>query len=130
MKKLHFLALVAFAAWYGWKHPDVFHKHPSNEVVIDNQTGHGLERVRVGVGGQTFVKETIAEGTRASIPFRVDEDASFDLVWVVTGVQGEQHWTGGMVPKGPLAQRFTLTIDGDNQVLFRAENKLGAVTGS
>jgi len=89
--------------------------------VIDNESGADVERIRLKVGAQTLVKETLATGERAILPFRVNQDATFELTWNSRG--GEYTWSGGMVPAGPMVQRHTFLIDADGQVLYRAENK-------
>lgn len=124
MKKLLFLAVVVALAWYGWKqYPTLIQRRPSHEAVIQNSSGTGLTRVRLTVDGQTFVKEELADGARAVFPFRVNQDASFDLAWQWSDRTGESSWSGGMVPKGPMVQRHMMTIDADAGVLYRAEHK-------
>ena len=123
MKRLILLILVAAAVWYGWKHPDLLRRHPSHEAVVENTSGLEMARVRLTVGGQTFVKESIPDGTKAAFPFRVDHDASFQLVWEWADRIGERTWSGGNVPAGPMLQRHIMTVDGDGAVLYRAENK-------
>ena len=82
MKRLLLLILIAFAAWYGFKHYKGLLEHaPSHEAVIENHASTGLERVRLVVDGQSFVKETIASGDKAVFPFRVNNDATFELTW-------------------------------------------------
>ena len=79
--------------------------------------------MRLKVGRQTFVKESLPDGERAEFPFRVTEDASFELTWTWAEAPGEMSWSGGYVPRGPMAQRHLMTVDGDGSVLYRAENK-------
>jgi hypothetical protein len=124
MKKLVLLVLVAAAAWYGWKqYPQFAQRRPGHEAVVQNDTGQELQRVRLTVDGQTFVKESLPDGERAPFPFKVNRDASFHLVWQWTQRPGENEWQGGMVPHGPMLQRHIMVIDGDGNVLYRAENK-------
>lgn len=124
MKKLIMLVLVAAVAWYGWKHlPSLLERRPSHEAVIQNSTGIGLTRIRLIVDGQTFVKEELADGASAVFPFRVGKDASFQLTWQWADRVGENSWSGGMVPAGPMVQRHTMTIDGDGGVIYRAAAK-------
>ena len=124
MKKLIMLVLVAAVAWYGWKHlPSLLERRPSHEAVIQNSTGAGLTRIRLIVDGQTFVKEELADGASAVFPFRVGKDASFQLTWQWADRVGENSWSGGMVPAGPMVQRHTMTIDGDGGVVYRAAAK-------
>ena len=124
MKKLFFLLLVVAAAWYGWKHyPDLLARRPAHEAVIENPSGHTLQRVRLAVGGRTFVRETLDDGQRAVFPFRVTSDASFELTWQWKDRVGECNWRGGMVPRGPMQQRHIMAIDEEGAVFYRAENK-------
>lgn len=124
MKKLLVLVLVVAAAWYGWKnYPSLVERRPSHEAVIENATGIAIIRVRLTVDGQTFVKEELADGAKAVFPFRVNNDASFNLTWEWDGRPGENAWSGGMVPKGPMVQRHVMTIDSEAGVLYRPENK-------
>src|SRR5438105_3629009 len=127
MKRLLVLALVALAAWYGWNHRDVLLKRQAHhDAVIVNRSGRGMERIRLGVGGQTLVVETLNDGATATLPFRVTDDSELDLVWKWAGQDMEQHWHGGRVPKGPMVQRHTLSVDGDAGVIYQAEAKLGS----
>ena len=124
MKKLVLLVLVLGLAWFGWKRlPTLLEKRPSHEAVVLNSTGVGLTRIRLAVGGQTFVKEELADGASAVFPFRVGGDASFELTWQWADRVGENSWSGGMVTVGPMVQRHTMTIDGDAGVLYRAAAK-------
>ena len=114
--------LLALAVWYGWKqYPKLVERRPAHEAVIENQSGVEIDRVRLTVGGQTLVKESIANGERITLPFRVNQDATFQLTWEAHG--GEQTWSGGMVPAGPMVQRHEFLIDSEGQVLYHAENK-------
>ena len=124
MKRLIFLALFAVALWYGWQHrSELLERRSGHEAVVENASGREMTRVRLSVGGQTFVKESIPDGGKAVFPFRVDADASFTLVWRFADAMGEQTWSGGMVPKGPMLQRHVMTVDADGAVLYRPENK-------
>jgi hypothetical protein len=121
MRIFVFLLLVV-AVWYGWKqYPKLVERRPSHEAVIENQTGSPISRIRVRVGGQTLVQESLPAGERATLPFRVREDSRFELTW--EGRDGERSWSGGMVPAGPMVQRHEFLIDAEGQVLYRAENK-------
>jgi hypothetical protein len=124
MKKLIVLVLVVFVVWYGWKHyPQLFERRPSHEVVIRNRSDTGMIRVRVTVDGQTFVRDELPNGQDAAFPFRVANDASFQLVWQWSGREGEQQWSGGMVPRGPMVQRHIMTVDGDGGVVYETQVK-------
>jgi hypothetical protein len=122
MMRIFIIILLAAAIWYGWKqYPKMAERRPAHEAVIENQTGAEIERVRLKIGDQTLVKESIANGERVVIPFRVNQDATFSLVWNTRN--GESNWSGGMVPAGPMVQRHEFVIDADGQVMYRAENK-------
>jgi hypothetical protein len=124
MKRLLLLVLFAVALWYGWQHRgDLLHRQQGHEAVVENTSGREMTRVRLSVGGQTFVKESIPDEGKAAFPFRVDRDATFELVWRFADAPAEQSWSGGMVPRGPMLQRHIMTVDGDGAVLYRAENK-------
>ena len=124
MRRLLLLILFAVALWYGWQHRDeLLHRKQSHEAVVENASGREMTRVRLSVGGQTFVKESIPDGQQAVFPFRVDRDATFELVWRFADASNEQSWAGGMVPRGPMLQRHVMTVDGDGAVLYRPENK-------
>ncbi len=124
MKRLFFLVLVALAAWIGWKKwPQFMERRPSHEVVLVNQTGQTLEHIRVMVDGQTLVREHLAEGESATLPFRVQRDASFELEAQWGQREGLIRWRGGQVPAGPMVQRHILTIDPDGQILYQPQNK-------
>ncbi|HTO90784.1 MAG TPA: hypothetical protein VMJ70_06590 [Candidatus Sulfotelmatobacter sp.] len=124
MKKFFVFLLVCFAAWYGWKHyPELLKKRGGDEAVIVNNSGHPMERVRLTVDGQTYVKEALPENDKASFEFEVANDATFELEWQYSDAMGVKHWSGGMVPRGPMLQRHTMTVDGDGEVLYQAENK-------
>lgn len=124
MKRLLIIILLAAAAWYGYRHyPELLDRRPGHDAVIENLTGREMQRVRLTVDGRTYVKETIADESSAVIPFRVEHDATFRLDW--GNSDGTEHrWAGGAVPTGPMLQRHTLAVDGDNSVLYRAENKI------
>ena len=122
MKKLVLLIIFAFVAWYGWNHRhELLQRHTSHEAVIENASGSEIDRVRLTVDGQTLVKETLADGDTARLPFRVNRDSGFELVWTVRGQ--DQSWSGGMVPAGPMAQRHIFTIGEGSEVTYRAENR-------
>jgi hypothetical protein len=124
MKRIFLLILVAIAVWYGWKRwPEVLSHAPSHEAVVVNNAGAVLTRLRLTVDGQTFAKERLVDGEKVTFAFKVANDASFDLVWEYESSLGERHWTGGMVPKGPLVQRHYIQIDPDGQVTYEARSK-------
>ena len=93
--------------------------------MVRNRSKQAIERIRLSVGGQTFVRESVAAGEAAVFPFRVTEDATFTLIWQRTGAgQGnDETWKGGWVPAGPMVQRHTITID-TNGVTSQAERRI------
>lgn len=124
MKRLIVLLLFAAAAWYGWKnYPTLFEKRDGHDAVVENQTGRTMTRVRVMVDGQTMVKETLPDGQTATLPFKVANDGTFRMEWEYESVLGQRSWAGGMVPKGPMLQRHIMTVQSDDEVIYRAENK-------
>ena len=108
MTRLLLLALIAFAAWYGWHHYAELRQTGSNQVIAVNHTGRTIERLRISVGAQTVVVESLADGAQAKQPFKCDRDGSFQLVWELKGIMGEKMWSGGTFAHGPilLAHRF------------------------
>ena len=84
MKRLLILALVAFAAWYGWHHyQELLQKTPKHEAVIVNHSGEVLTRVRLTVGGQTYVKEEMANGESASAAAKGSDWPSRGPCWPI-----------------------------------------------
>ena len=124
MKRLILLILLAAAAWYGYKnYPTLFEKRDGHEAVIENSTGRTMTRVRVMVDGQTLVKESLPDGQKAALPFKVQGDATFRMEWEYQETLGSFSWAGGMVPRGPMLQRHIMMVQPDNEVMYRAENK-------
>lgn len=111
MKKLIFLCIVVAAVWYGYHHyPELIHRTPRHEVVVENHSGHPIERLRVIVGGQTFVREKLEPNGTAVFPFRVNADSPFELTWQYGDAIGEFRWRGGFVAAGPMVQRHGMSI--------------------
>jgi hypothetical protein len=128
MLRLIILILIVLAAWYGWHHyGDVLNPKPKHDVVIENRSGKVMERVRLTIGGQGFVRESLANEENATFGFRVDDDATFELVWKWAMDDVEHRWTGGNVFKGPLVQRHHILVDADGGITYHAEPK-GAAT--
>jgi len=120
MKKLLLLALIVAAAWYGWKHyPELANRQPGHKAVIINQTGRNMQRVRLIVDGQTLVKEELNDGDQAEFRFRVANDSDFQLFWQWADAPGESRWRGGSVPRGPMVQKHTFTVDSANEVVYQ-----------
>ncbi len=125
MKRLVILALLGVAGWYGWHHrdtlQDLLHRRPRNEAVVRNHSGETVTRIRLTVGGQTFVKEELASDASAAFPFAVDSDSPFDLVWEYAAKMNTGHWNGGTVAPGPAVTRYKLTIQPDGGVVYETE---------
>ena len=126
MVRLFVIALLVFAGWYAWRHwHDLADRRPKHEAIIENHSGRTMERVRLAVGGQTFVNESIPNETNATFPFLVNDDASFDLTWKWPQQEFDQHWAGGYVPRGPMVQKHHLAVDNEGGIIYQAEQKLG-----
>lgn len=126
MKRLIFFAFVAFAAWYAWHHwHDLTDRRAKHEAIVENHSGREMQRVRLSVGGQTFVRETIPDEGSATFPFLVNDDATFQLEWKWPAQEFDQRWAGGSVPRGPMVQKHHLLVDSEGNVIYQAEQKLG-----
>ncbi|NOT33048.1 MAG: hypothetical protein HOP12_02645 [Candidatus Eisenbacteria bacterium] len=124
MKRLIIFALFVAAAWYGWKnYGTVFERKDSHEAMIENLTGEGLQRVRLIVDGQTLVRESIKSTEVVKLPFRVNRDSDFELIWQWEGRMGEMIWRGGRVTAGPMTQRHRFVMRGDRDVVYLNEPK-------
>ena len=114
MKRLVLFALLAVAAWYGWKHQDQLRLHGTHLIVAMNRSPRALERVRIQVAGQSFAIEALEQGATTQLGLRSEQDGTFDVVWNVRGIDGERHWTGGNFYHGPKLMRHQLEfVDGD-----------------
>ncbi len=122
MKRLIILAVLAFAGWYGWNHYEqVFSPQPRHFAVIRNDSGEKIVRLRLTVGGHTYVKEELADGQTATFPFVVDGDSQFNLVWEYDANMLTGNWTGGLVAKGPLVGRHVMTIREGRGVVYTTQ---------
>ena len=113
--------VIAIAAWYGWNHRDSLNREPRDEAVIENHSGHGLQRVRLTVAGQGFVREELADGEKVVFPFRVAGDGTFSMTWNVEHEGYEKNWTGGEVSAGPLRTRHHIQVTEDGGVIWTSE---------
>ena len=117
MKRLLLFALLAAAAWYGWKHHDQLRQRGTHRIVAVNHSGHALERLRIQVAGQAFAIESLEPGATTELGLRSEQDGAFDVLWNVRGIDGEKHWTGGSFNHGPVLMRHRLEfVDGDGVV--------------
>lgn len=121
MKKILVLAILALAAWQAWKrYPQLFERSPQHQAVIRNRGDRTMERVRLIVDRQTFVREVLDPGAEAMFPFEVARDGGFELHWVPAGAPGEASWRGGQVARGPLVQRHEIAVRGPGSVVYTA----------
>ena len=117
MKRLLLFALLAAAAWYGWKHHDELRLHGTHEIVAVNHSARALERMRLQVAGQSFAIESLEPGASMKLALRSEQDGAFDVAWNVRGMEGEKHWNGGGFNHGPVLMRHRLEfVDGDGVV--------------
>jgi hypothetical protein len=111
MKRLIIVLVLALAAWQGWKrYPDLLHRQPSNQAVVINESGRGIERLRLRVGERGFVRESLPDGQSVTFPFRLNHDAPLSLEWQWQDSANEQTWHGGEATSGPMILRYQLTI--------------------
>lgn len=116
MKRLLFLAIVAAVGWYGWQHREaVFGGRADSEVVLVNAGTRAMQRVRLSVDGETYVREVIEPDGRVNIPVRVARVSDFRLVWEWRGLEASRDWQGGQVLPGPPRSRCTIQVFDDNE---------------
>ena len=99
MKRLLLFALIAAAAWYGWKHHDELRSHGA--------------------------VETLAPDASKVLPMRSEQDGEFVLYWSVHGVDGDRHWSGGGFTHGPVLMRHRLEFVDGNAVVWNSEEIAG-----
>lgn len=132
MKRLVIFLLFVLAAWYGYHHyREIFEKVPKNEAVVHNNSGETLTRVRLTVGGQTFVREEMAADERVTFSFALKQDSKFKLDWLYAAKINEGHWTGGGATAGPKVSRYVFTVQPDADVSFEiVDLSMGVGVGS
>ena len=121
MKRLIFIALVLFAAWYGYHHYTELRREGSHQVIAINHTGHPMERLRISVGDQTVVVETLENGATARQPFRCEHDGQFQLTWQLSDKMGDRAWTGGTFSHGPILLAHTFEFREGDGVIWSSE---------
>ena len=121
MKQLLFLALIVFAAWYGYHHYRELRQEGVHQLIAINHTGHRMERLRISVGDQTEVVETLDNGATVKRPFRCDHDGSFQLTWQLSTVMGEKSWSGGGYARGPIVLAHTFDFREGDGVIYSTE---------
>lgn len=122
MTRLILVLLVALAAWYGWKHWTELRDTPRDEVVVVNEAGRELVRVRLTVGGETYVSESIPDGKRATFPFPVSGDGTLAMKWQYAREELDQSWSGGLVTAGPMRTRHVVRVMQDGGVVWNPEH--------
>jgi len=124
MKKLLLLTLVILAAWTAWKQvPRILERPPEHELVVENQSHEAIERLRIMVGSQTFVKELLGSGEDASFTVRVHRDQRFEMTWQWASSNVETVWQGGHITQGPIAQRHVLSVLEGGGVIHHVERR-------
>ena len=121
MKRLLLVALVAFAAWYGWNHYATLRQAGAHQIVVINHSGQAIERLRIRVGDRGLVVETLENGAQAKLPFRCEHDGPFSLVWQVRGRMGEPEWSGGQFTHGPLLFLYRFEFRDEDGVISSSE---------
>ena len=121
MKQLLFVALIAFAAWYGYHHYKELRQAGSQQVIAVNHTGHVMERLRISVGDQTVVVESLENGATAKQPFKYDHDGQFQLTWQLHDVMGDRAWTGGNFAHGPILLAHTFDFREGDGVIYSTQ---------
>jgi hypothetical protein len=121
MKRLLFLALVVFAAWYGYHHYKELRQEGSHQVIAVNHTGHVMERLRISVGDQTVVVESLENGATAKQAFKYDHDGPFQLTWQLRDVMGDRAWTGGTFAHGPILLAHTFDFREGDGVIYSSQ---------
>ena len=116
------LLVFALAAWYGWKHWTDLRQTTRDEVMLVNETGRVLVRVRVTVGGETYVRESIAVGAKARFPFPVTGDGVVALKWQYDREEFDMNWSGGQVAAGPMRIRHVVRMMQDGGVVWNPEH--------
>jgi len=124
MRKIIFLALVIMAGYYAWQHaPALLKRPPAHRLVVTNESRVNVERLRIKVGGQTFVKELLPSGETVTFSLRVHRDEPLSMTWRWSDSENEDHWEGGTVTQGPIAQDHLLSIMGGATVVHRVERQ-------
>jgi hypothetical protein len=121
MMRWLFIALVVFAAWYGWHHYSGLRRAGSHQVTVVNRTGHPIERLRIRVGEAGVVFERLENGAQAKQPFKTDRDGMFQLTWELAGVMGEKNWSGGAASHGPILFAYRFEFHPGDGVIWTSE---------
>ena len=124
MMRLVLFVLVVAACWYGWKHYGELRSGGTNELQVLNHSGFAIERLRLTVGDETAVVETLEDGATANLPWVGKSEGSFTLLYNVRGREGDRHWTGGGFQPSPALVREVFEFTPDDHIVWREEPKL------
>lgn len=120
MKRLILLALIAAVAWYGWKHYGELRGAPANELVIRNDAGRVIDRLRVSIGDREYpAYDSLGVGASVTQRFPLaDHDGAFRLRWLPRGRDVDLEWSGGMVTAGPVPMQHVIQIGADGGAVW------------
>lgn len=123
IKNLLFLAILAAAVWYGSRHYQTLMPSKSGDIVVVNNSGHGVDRLRISVNGQTTVVESLENGATRNLSFQPQSDGMFRLVWNARGTIGEPSWSGGNASTGPELKTYRFEFRENNAVIWSSKLK-------
>ena len=121
MKRLIFLALIAYTAWYGWNHRGDLRAGPHEEAVILNATGRPVTRIRLGAGGNVVVREALAPGESVTIDIPVQKTGEFTLTWQWGDAPGEPRWRGTILNESSEPRRYRFQLPPQGEVIWTTE---------
>jgi hypothetical protein len=121
MVRLLLIALIVFAAWYGWTQHDQWRERGADELVFRNRTGQTLERMKIRVADEGWAIERLAPDTTVKLPVRCEKDGAFQLEWRVKGRDGDKHWKGGDFTHGPIRMRHRFELLAGDGVVWSEE---------
>ena len=125
MRRFLILIVIAAAAWFGWRqYGGLFTKGPPHEAVIENRSDRADDG-RAPRGGRHDVRAGVPPGRRdGGLPVqRHARTPRSSSPGRGTARPARWSWSGGYVPRGPMPQRHIMIVDGDGNVIYRAENK-------
>lgn len=120
MFRLVLLVLLGFAAWQARIHyPTLLDHKRSQELVVENRSDVPLERLRIRVGGRTYVREVIAPGDRTTFSFDVPRESRFEVQWIWADRASDYSATVGRATEHQVA-RHTIRIAREHEVFHDA----------
>ncbi len=123
LKNLLFLAILAAAVWYGSRHYQTLMPSKTGDIEVVNSSGHGVDRLRISVNGQTTVVESLENGATRRVPFQPQSDGVFRAVWTARGTLGEPMWSGGNASAGPELKTYRFEFRENNAVIWSSRLK-------